>query len=115
MEGSKSLILGMGYKKKEDIMSDNIINPTIRHLANSNKKNLTKQEAVLWTHLKNKQLSVIFRRQYPIKNKYIVDFICLNKKLIIELDGSQHVENSKDIERTEFLEGLGFKVLGCRC
>ena len=92
-------------------MSDNIINTKIRDLANANKKNLTKQEAVLWTHLKNKQLGIIFRRQYPIKNKYIVDFVCLNKKLIIELDGSQHVDNKKDMERTAFLENLGFRVI----
>ena len=54
-----------------------------------------------------------FRRQYPL-GKYVIDFICLEKKLIIEIDGSQHKEASResyDWERSRFLENLGFKVL----
>ncbi|KKT94598.1 MAG: hypothetical protein UW95_C0012G0014 [Parcubacteria group bacterium GW2011_GWC1_45_14] len=54
-----------------------------------------------------------FRRQYPL-GKYVIDFICLEKKLIIEIDGSQHKEanrESYDLERSRFLENLGFKVL----
>lgn len=92
-------------------MSNNIVNSNIRNIASLNKKNLTKQEVILWRFLKNKQLGLVFRKQYPVKNKYIVDFICLNKKLIIELDGSQHVDNEKDMERTKYLENIGFKVL----
>jgi very-short-patch-repair endonuclease len=52
-----------------------------------------------------------FRRQEPIGN-YIVDFVCYEKKLIVELDGSQHNEFSeKDIPRTKALEKEGYKVL----
>ena len=54
-----------------------------------------------------------FRRQCPL-GCYIVDFICIEEKLIIELDGGQHNENRQrdyDERRTEFLNGLGFKVI----
>ena len=51
-----------------------------------------------------------FRRQQAIGN-YIVDFICLEKKLIIEADGGQHLENPDDIRRTHWLESRGYRVL----
>ena len=52
-----------------------------------------------------------FRRQ-EIIGHYIVDFLCLEKKLIVKLDGSQHMDmEDKDIKRTQFLESLGFKVI----
>ncbi len=52
-----------------------------------------------------------FRRQFPIE-PYIADFVCLEPKLIIELDGSQHFDQAAyDNERTDFLEQRGFKVL----
>ncbi|HHF0525110.1 TPA: endonuclease domain-containing protein, partial [Legionella anisa] len=52
-----------------------------------------------------------FKRQVPI-GIYSVDFVCLEKRLIIELDGSQHLDNqSYDRERTAWLNAQGFKVL----
>jgi very-short-patch-repair endonuclease len=61
--------------------------------------------------LKSGILGYKFRRQYWIK-RYIVDFICIEKKLIIEIDGSQHMENEKyDENRTKQLSTLGFKVI----
>ncbi len=52
-----------------------------------------------------------FRRQQPL-DKYIVDFVCLENRLIIEVDGGQHGwENSRDEERTIHLQQFGFKVL----
>jgi len=52
-----------------------------------------------------------FRRQQPIA-PYIVDFVCFEKKLIVELDGGQHAEQSAyDAERTTWLESQGFRVL----
>ena len=51
-----------------------------------------------------------FRRQHSI-SKYIVDFYCPERKLIIEIDGSQHIENAYDAQRDEYLNNLGFKVL----
>ncbi len=78
------------------------------------RNNLTEEEVILWSKLKSSQLGGYkFRRQQGI-GKYVVDFCCIKKKLIVELDGDQHgyEENEKhDKERTEFLESLGYNVL----
>ncbi len=83
-------------------------------LARNLRKQSTKQEELLWNLLRNRQFSNLkFRRQYPI-GKYIVDFVCIKKKIIIELDGGQHNFNKNieyDNERTQFLENLGYKVI----
>lgn len=55
------------------------------------RKELTPAERKLWALIRNEQLGVNFRRQHAIGN-YIPDFICIEKKLIVELDGSQHLE-----------------------
>lgn len=80
-------------------------------LARNLRKQLTPQEVQLWRYLKNNHLGVKFCRQYLICNTYIVDFVCLEKKLIIELDGSQHVESEQDMKRDIFLREKGFKIL----
>lgn len=76
------------------------------------RKNLTIAEQHLWKHLRNKQFcGVKFKRQFIFK-PYIVDFVCLEYKLIIEVDGSQHLDNEEyDEARTAYLETLGFKVV----
>lgn len=51
-----------------------------------------------------------FRRQQPIGN-YVIDFICLEKSLVIEVDGGQHADNKKDKGRDAWLKSEGFKVL----
>jgi len=51
-----------------------------------------------------------FRRQQPIDH-YIVDLVCFENRLIIEIDGGQHAENEKDKERDNYLAKNGFKVL----
>ena len=72
---------------------------------------LTPEEAILWNRLKNSNLGYKFRRQHGIGN-FIADFYCPIKKLVIELDGSQHLDNEKyDEERTEYFENLGIKVV----
>jgi very-short-patch-repair endonuclease len=61
--------------------------------------------------LKNKQLGCKFRRQHSI-GKYVVDFYCSEKKLVIEIDGWQHKEQERyDEERIKYLESLELKVL----
>jgi very-short-patch-repair endonuclease len=73
----------------------------------------TDQELILWSKLKGRQLGVKFRRQHSIAG-YIVDFYCPSKKLVIEIDGSQHllIENEEyDKKRTIFFSGLGIYVL----
>ena len=71
-------------------------------------------ELVLWRKLRSLQVNrVKFRRQHLI-GKYVVDFVSLSKKLIIEIDGSQHNEEfikEKDERRTRWLEAEGYRVL----
>ena len=78
------------------------------------RKNMTSQERKLWNILKNRQFyGYRFRRQFPI-GSYIVDFVCREKKIIIELDGGQHNQSSEiqyDLKRTKFLESEGYIVL----
>ncbi len=76
------------------------------------RKNMTKEENLLW-HNFLKKYPLQFRRQYVIGN-YIVDFYCHKGKLAVELDGSQHYEpdeQRKDVERTEYLLSQGVQVL----
>ena len=78
------------------------------------RKNCTDVEKIMWELLRAKRFCDLkFKRQQPIGN-YIVDFVCFEKKLIIELDGGQHNENQnkiKDDNRTKYLENLGYKVI----
>ena len=76
------------------------------------RKNSTKPEKMLWYRLRNRQLlHCKFKRQQPIGN-YIVDFVCYEIRLIIEIDGGQHNWRMHyDENRTQFLQGLNFKVL----
>ena len=84
------------------------------HLAKSMRSGATEAEAVLWKRLRaGRLLGFKFKRQQPIEN-YIVDFVCFEQKLIVELDGGQHADLSlvaADAERTCWLEGRGFRVL----
>jgi len=84
----------------------------LTNLARNLRKSQTDTEQILWLQLRNKRfLNYKFRRQFPIGD-YIVDFICLELKLIIELDGSQHLDaENKDAERTAILNKRGFKVI----
>ena len=74
--------------------------------------NSTPAEIKLWARLRaHRMADVHFRPQHAIGN-YIVDFCAPRRKLIIELDGSQHLEQQEyDAERTEFLKSKGYKVL----
>jgi primosomal protein N' (replication factor Y) len=86
-------------------------NPKTRTHAIELRKELTPAERKLWAIIRNDQLGVNFRRQHSI-GKYIPDFVCIEKKLIIELDGSQHLEQEEyDEERTKYLNSLGYKVI----
>jgi len=83
--------------------------------AQRNAKNLrlgmTDGERRLWRGLREQQLGVKFRRQHPFGN-YIADFACLAPKLVVELDGSQHADQSGyDARRDTFFRAQGFEVL----
>lgn len=77
------------------------------------KEHPTEAESIVWEHLKSNDMGVRFRRQYII-NDYIVDFVSLKHKLIIEIDGEYHFEEEQqrmDAEREAVLISLGFKIL----
>ena len=83
----------------------------LKEFSSSMRQNMTDAEKKLWYAINNKKLGFQFRRQYVIDNKYIADFVCLQKKLVIEVDGSQHIENKKDEFRTQYLQQFGFNVV----
>ena len=84
----------------------------LKILARSLRRNQTDTEKKLWGFLRSRQFKGFkFRRQQPV-DRYVADFCCLEKKLVIELDGGQHGgRQDQDAERTRFLEGKGFKVI----
>jgi very-short-patch-repair endonuclease len=75
-------------------------------------KNMTDAERRLWSKLRSRQFdNCKFRRQAPV-GKFIVDFVCFEKKIIIELDGGQHAEQQEqDSQRTDWLSSQGFQVV----
>jgi len=89
-------------------------NPNLKALARSLRENLTDSEQRLWLQLRRKQiLGVQFYRQKPLGN-YIADFYAPKVKLVIEIDGSQHLETTQakyDQQRTAYLEQQGLRVL----
>lgn len=76
------------------------------------RRNMTDAERKLWKMLRGSQMcGVKFRRQHPFEN-YILDFVSLEKKIVIEVDGGQHQESmTEDRIRTKMLERAGFRVL----
>jgi very-short-patch-repair endonuclease len=90
------------------------INPPLPSITRSHARDLrqtpTDAEQRLWYHLRGGRLNGLkFRRQHPMP-PYVVDFYCEAKKLVVELDGSQHDEVA-DKARTKFLESRGLMVL----
>jgi very-short-patch-repair endonuclease len=85
----------------------------LKDFAKQNRKNATLAESRLWEQIRNKNLGVEFRRQHIIAD-FIADFVCLDRMLIIEIDGGYHSER-KQIEddeiRTERLNRLGFQII----
>jgi very-short-patch-repair endonuclease len=74
--------------------------------------NMTNAERKVWSILRGRQIDGFkFRRQHPFEN-YILDFVCLEEKIVIEVDGGQHQERlTEDSIRTKTLEHAGFRVL----
>jgi very-short-patch-repair endonuclease len=81
-------------------------------LARELRKNITDKERLLWSELRGKQFGGFkFRKQAPI-GEFIVDFVCFDRKVIVELDGDQHaVSVEADKKRSEWLRSQGFRVL----
>ena len=83
----------------------------IKEFARALRKNPTEAEQKFWSILRNNSTGFKFRRQFAIDGKYIADFVCLEKRLIIEIDGGQHNENEVDAQRTLYLEEQNFRVI----
>ena len=88
--------------------------PTQKENARYLRKNMTPQERKVWDVIRNRQFyGYRFLRQYVI-GVYIVDFICREKKLIIEIDGGQHNEPKNleyDKQRSLYLESKGYRII----
>ena len=83
----------------------------LRGRAKSMRSAPTEAEHRLWQIVRAKRFAGLkFRRQVPI-DQYIVDLLCPARRLIIELDGSQHVENPGDVQRDAYLRAQGFQIL----
>jgi very-short-patch-repair endonuclease len=82
-----------------------------RSFARRLRSHATEEEATLWSLLRSRRFAEYkFRRQVPI-GRYIVDFACLDARLIVELDGSQHAESARDAVRDAWLESQNFRML----
>jgi len=102
---------GQGVRPKYKVLT-----PIQYELAKEMRKNHTEAERQLWEQLRNEKLGVKFRRQHPIE-AYIVDFICLQERLIVEVDGGYHENEEQrlyDENRTKVLNEIGFEVIRFR-
>lgn len=85
----------------------------LKEFARKNKQHPTEAERILWEYLRGRKLWFKFNRQH-IVGDYIVDFICLERALVIEVDGGYHSEYEqmqRDESRTEHLENMGLRVI----
>lgn len=94
-------------------VADPLYYPLLHEFAKENKKHATEAEQLLWHFIRGSQLGVKFNRQHII-GKYIADFVCLDKKLIIEVDGAYHSQEKQqlwDEYRDDFLKSNSYKIL----
>lgn len=85
----------------------------LKHNARKNRCRQTDAETIVWEYLRAGRMGVKFRRQHPIAD-YIVDFVCLNQGLIVEIDGEYHNDSAQmddDRIREYRLTSLGYRVL----
>ncbi len=90
-----------------DIHNREYLKDTRRELRNVS----TEEEIILWSVLRKSHLGYKFRRQHSI-GRFVADFFCKQKKLVVEVDGIQHLDNIEyDQERTKYFESLGIRVI----
>jgi very-short-patch-repair endonuclease len=81
------------------------------HLQRKLRNNMTDADARLWQRLRGRQIAGCkFRRQHPFLD-YVLDFVCLERRLVVEVDGGQHLESERDCLRDGRLREAGFAVL----
>jgi len=88
------------------------LKPQAKHRSRRLRLEPSDAEQILWQCLRNRQVGNFkFRRQHPL-GRYVLDFVCLEAKLVIKLDGGQHLDRADyDQKRTRWLEQKGFHVL----
>ncbi|PWW03503.1 very-short-patch-repair endonuclease [Hoeflea marina] len=85
--------------------------PVHRSRARAMRADATRPEAILWQALRDRQLEGFkFRRQVPLRG-YILDFVCFEARLIVEVDGHQHADSERDVRRDAVFGADGFRVL----
>lgn len=83
----------------------------LKENARDNRKNPTEAEEKLWQEIRNQKLGFKFRRQHAI-SRFIVDFVCIERKLVVEVDGLIHEQQKReDKEREDIIRGEGFSVI----
>lgn len=75
------------------------------------RRSMTDAEKRLWYHLRDRQLNGVKFKRQQVLGRYIVDFVCFETRLVIELDGGQHLDRKADISRDAWLRAQGFEVL----
>ncbi len=100
-----------GIKKPGYITANPYTYPVIKDYRKDLKDHQTEAERVIWGYLRNKKTGHKIRRQHIIDD-FITDFVCLSKKVIIEIDGKIHeFQKEKDKQRTIRLNNLGYEVI----
>ena len=104
---------GQGEGRYRTMEPRHRIHPILRQFARDLRQPQTSAEAMLWRHLRNRNLGYKSRRQHPLE-VFIIDFYCAEAKLLIEIDGESHFRKGQkeyDKARTEYLESLGYEVI----
>ena len=95
-------------------MTSDIPSPVLRRFAREQRANAAQAEAVIWRAVRDRRCEgAKFRRQVAL-GSFIVDFVCLEKRLVVEIDGPSHEsaeQRTKDQERDIWLRGQGFRIL----
>jgi len=98
--------------RSKHIITNQHISPELKARAKAMRSNMTPAESKLWYHLRNNNLANCHFRRQQIIGPYIVDFYCHSANLVVEVDGSGHLDQVEyDQKRDDHLTGLGFRVL----
>ena len=105
---SRSEATGEGFAPQT--LSHRPVAKRIRRFAKKMRHEPTDAELAMWRLLRDRRLSQYkFRRQVPFQ-KFILDFVCFEKRVVIEIDGSQHAESARDTIRDSILVAEGFRI-----
>jgi very-short-patch-repair endonuclease len=105
---SQSEATGEGFEPQTP--SHRPVAKRIRSFAKAMRREPTDAETAMWRLLRDRRLSKFkFRRQVPFRN-YILDFVCLDARLVVEIDGSQHADSERDAARDAAINAEGFRI-----